>query len=148
MKVNSQIRNIKQNMMINISNNFTKPDPHVLNIKYKYIIDNIGNILTSSFNNICYQELFQNLNDILFFDLPEEFILSIEELFISYSKTSVNNFLKISNISNLDEFFEEFNNIWNNVLKNFSLLKKILIKFEKKYYNRNYKQNNLWSLCN
>ena len=147
MKVNSQIRNNKQNLIINVSSRSIKTDLYILNTKYKYIIDTIREILLNSNNNICYQQLYQNINDILLFEISDEFIKDIEELFISYSISTIDKFLKIMHLSNLDEYFQEFNRIWNNVLDNFSLLKKILTKFEKKYYNRNYKQNNLWSLC-
>jgi hypothetical protein len=148
MKVNSQIKNLRQNLNITLSNQIRKPDIDLLTIKYKYIIDNINEILDKGISKICLQQLYQNVNDILLFDVPEEIIHSIENIFINYANITVNGLFQISKTSSIEEFFFFFNEQWSTVLKNFSLLRKILIKFEKKYYNRNYNVKNLWTICN
>jgi hypothetical protein len=147
MKVNSQTKNLKQNLNISLPDQIRKPDIDILTTKYKYIIESINEILDIGISKICLQELYQNVNDILLFDIPEEVVLSIEQIFINYANATVNGLGNISNTSNINEFFCVFNDLWSTVLKNFSLLKKILIKFEKKYYNRNYQVKSLWTLC-
>ncbi len=147
MKVNSQTKNLKQNLNISLPNQMRKPDIDILTTKYKYIIESINEILDKGISNICLQELYQNVNDILLFDVPDEIIHSIEHIFVNYANLTVNGLVDISNSSNIEEFFFVFNDLWSKVLKKFSLLKKILIKFEKKYYSRNYRFKNLWTLC-
>jgi hypothetical protein len=149
MKVNSQTRTLKQTLTVNVNTSLNKgPNADVLHKKYDFIIQGIENILNKNFKgSICYQELYNNINDVLLFDLQEEFVKAIELLFIKYAEGCAVNLLQLGSLENISEYFEKFNFYWNEIGKNFSLLKKILTKFEKKIFTKNYKQKSIWNLC-
>jgi hypothetical protein len=148
MKVNSQVRTTKQGLKINISNVQREPNFVILNKKYDFILQGVERILTKNFSGtMCYQELYNNINDILLFELPEDFVKGVEILFVKYSENTADKLISINENKNIYEFFQMFNGFWNEISKNFSLLKKILTKYEKKIFNKNYKQKSIWNLC-
>lgn len=149
MKVNSGVRSLKKNLIIlmDASTLNYKPNNNVMKEKFKLLIDSVSEILERGNIDICYQELYNNVNDLLLFDIPPEYILAVEELFKNHSKTITKLFIDLVSISNINSFFQSFNSIWVKISNNFTLLKKILTKFEKKIYNRNFGQNGIWCLC-
>jgi hypothetical protein len=151
MKVNSQIRNLKQNIIVSINKSISKePDHDILSRKYDFIIHSVDAILNKKFSgSLCYQELYNTINEVLLFTLPEEFTNHVEGLFISYSQQVASQLYAINENKNIESFLEEFNAFWKEVCRNFSLLKKILTKFEKKSFAaKNFKNKTIWGLCN
>jgi hypothetical protein len=148
MKVNSQIRTTKQGLKINIPIVEKQINYDLLNKKYEFILTGVDKILNRSFSGtMCYQELYNNINDVLLFELPDEFIRGIEILFIKCSEFAATQLIAVNENKDVFEFFQMFNSFWNGILKNFGLLRKILTKFEKKIFNKNYKQKSIWNLC-
>lgn len=149
MKVNSQVRNLKKSLSVHIEPQEYKPDQDLINKKWKISLEQISEILKSGSVNFCYQELYQTINDLITFEIPTEVINTFEMLFMKHADGTVKDFKNLMQITNIDEFFLQFNSIWLKITHNFNLLKKILSKFEKKYFSivsNSISQTSVWSL--
>jgi hypothetical protein len=149
MKVNSQLRNLKKSLSVHIEPLQYKPDPELINKKWKMCLEQISEILKSGNVNFCYQELYQTINDLITFEIPAEVINTFEKLFMNQAESTVQIFKSLMQITNIDQFFLQFNSLWEKITYNFNLLKKILSKFEKKYFSiisNSISQTSVWSL--
>jgi len=141
MKVNSEIRNLKRNIIVNVKKVSEIPDVNQITDNWRVLIISMQDILENGNSNICYQEIYQKMNDLLMYDIPPSVAITIEELFSIHAKNIFKFLTESITMSDCSIFFETFNSIWGNVNKNFNLLRKILIKFEKKFYSMRISSN-------
>ena len=93
--------------------------------------------------------MYSTLNDLLLLDIPSDVHTAIEEIFYNAACICSVEFAKIiAQEGDINLFLNNFNSIWKNIEQNFSLLRKILIKFEKKFYGQTLQQSNVFYICN
>jgi cullin-4 len=141
MKVNSEIRNLKRNIVVTVKKVSEIPDVNRITENWRVLIISMQDILENGNTNICYQEIYQKINDLLMYDIPPSVTITIEEMFSIHAKNIFRFLTELITMSDCSKFFEAFNSIWRNVNNNFSLLRKILIKFEKKFFAIKYSTN-------
>ena len=134
MKVNTQVRNLKRNLVVQIEPINYVPDIKFLNEKWINVIDRIRELLEKGNSDMCYQELYQNINDLILFEIALPVVQTIEDVFLQHSKNSYKHLQDFLTYSN-EDFFKFFNIFWKHITYNFVLLKKILGKFEKKFFS-------------
>ena len=136
--MHSELKNLKKNLFLNcqLKEVFKEPSKECLEEKWKEIISNFINILKEGKSNQVFQELYNKINDLLFYEVSTSTIDNIENILKNFSFDIKN---KIEEIINLDKenIFENFNNLWCNVVNNFNLLRKITNRFENKVYQNN-----------
>lgn len=147
MKVNSNIKNLKRNIIVNVQPIIINPDTNQLINKWNDKLKIIDEILEFGNTKVCYQDVYQKINDLLLYKIPDEISESFNRLIAKHSKICSDKLIELSNLNNLNEFFEKFNQEWNQINKNFLLLRKLLIKFEKKYFSKNLSTQTIYSLC-
>ena len=141
MKVNSEIRNLKRNIIVNVEKVSNEPDVGLIIDSWRELIISMQDILERGNVNLCYQEIYQKINDLLMFEIPASVSLTIEEMFSTHAKNTFKILKDLAIVQENSNFFEAFNSIWKNISKNFSLLRKILIKFEKIYFSNRFNIN-------
>lgn len=137
MKANSQVRNIKKTLSVQVQPIKYEPSKEMILEKWKGCLALIDDILDRGSVDFCFQELYQNINDLIMFDIPANVVKAIDDLFMKHAKKVSSLLTDLVNISNIDDFFQNFNLIWKKTKANFNLLRKILVKFEKKYFSIN-----------
>ena len=145
MKMSSDLRNIKRELILNFNINLIEKGPNkdTLEQNWKEIILSIEEILNNGKCHKCYQELYMNINDLLLYDIPTEIIEEMSKKLKVYAYKILDTFQEICQ---KDNFFEHYNPVWQTVIEKFNLLKKILNKFEKKAYG-NFQKSNIHSIC-
>jgi hypothetical protein len=147
MKVNSNIKNLKRNITVNVQPIIINPDTNQLVKKWDEKLTIIDEILNFGNSKVCYQDVYQKINDLLLYKIPDEISENFNKLIAKHSENYCKNLIELSNINNLDEFFEKLNQEWNKINSNFLLLRKLLIKFEKKFFSKNLSTQTIYSLC-
>ena len=136
--MHSELKNLKKNLFLNcqLKEVYNEPNKECIEEKWKEIISNFINILKEGKSNQVFQELYNKINDLLFYEVSTSTIDNIENILKNFSFDIKN---KIEEIINLDKenIFENFNNLWCNVVNNFNLLRKITNRFENKVYQNN-----------
>ena len=146
MKISKELKNIKNDLMINFNlKEIYEPAPEqYFKDKWNDIITWFKIMLEKGSSDRCYQEIYMEIDDLLINDIPPEVIKSIETILSDYS-------IKIKNILNDllnkkgDEFFKNFNKLWYSTNNIFNLLRKIMNKYEKIAY-RNIQKNNVYEI--
>jgi hypothetical protein len=150
MKTSSQVKNMKKNLIINIEPINYKPNPKILEDKWKFVLNSVNEILVKGDANICYQELYQIIDDLLLFEKSNnnsENIKNFEALFINHANNCYQELNTIHTSYSGEDFLNQFNSFWRKISLNFVLLRKILVKLEKRIYSQNYNQSTVWSFC-
>ncbi len=150
MKVNSNIINIKRNITVNIQPIIINPDKNQLINKWNEKLNIINEVLesTQSANQkMCYQDIYQKINDLLLYKIPDQISDNFNLLIANNTNKFCSKLLELSQINNFDEFFEKFNYEWNMINTKYLLLRKLLIKFEKKYFSKNLSTQTIYNLC-
>jgi len=147
MKVNSNLKNIKRNITVNVQPIIINPDNNHLISKWNEKLTIINDILESGNINICYQDIYQKINDLLLYKIPDQICENFNMLIANNTSKFCGKLIELSQINNFDEFFEKFNFEWNTINNKYILLRKLLIKFEKKYFSKNLSTQTIYSLC-
>ena len=147
MKVNSNIKNLKRNLSVNVQPIIINPDTNQLISNWNEKLKIIDEILEFGNTKVCYQDVYQKINDLLLYKIPDEISENLNKLIAKHSNIYCTKLIELSNLNNLDEFFEKFNHEWQEINNNFLLLRKLLIKFEKKYFSKNLSTQTIYSLC-
>lgn len=147
MKVNSNIKNLKKNITVNVQPIIISPDSNQLISKWNEKLNIIDEILKNGSSKVCYQDIYQKINDLLLYKIPEIIIENFNNLILKHSNIYCKNLIELSNLNNYDEFFEKLNIECNKINNNFLLLRKLLIKFEKKFFSKNLSTQTIYSLC-
>src|SRR5688572_7935690 len=142
MKVNSEGRFAKTNLIIKVNNLNYTPDQNYLNEKWRNAIENVKELLEKGNADFCYQELYITINDLLLYDIPAHIVLVVEDMLLTHAKKCRKILNDFATLNNINEFFDNFNSFWQKIIENFVLLRKILAKFEKKFFSFQ-NQNNL-----
>lgn len=147
MKVSSNLKTLKRNITVNIEPIYFKPDENDIEKKWedKFLI--VKEILKNGKANVCYQDIYQKINDLLLYEIPEKTKENFFKLIEDYSNEIFDELILLENIKELNEFFEKFNSLWNKIINNFLLLRKLLIKFEKKFFSKNISTQTIYYLC-
>lgn len=147
MKVNSNLKNLKKNIIVNVQPIIINPDNNQLINKWneKFLI--VNEILETGKTQACYQDVYQKINDLLLYKIPEQINDNFLGLISNHTKKYCRSLIELSNINNFDEFFQSFNSEWNRINDNFVLLRKLMIKFEKKFFSKNLSTQTIYSLC-
>ena len=147
MKMNSDLKNIKREIILNfnIKDLYTPPSNQEIVEKWEEIIKNLVFILKNEIVDCdsekkCFQEIYQEINDLLLFDIPKNIIDHINNIIEDFSN-KINEKFKIINKSK--NFFEDFNFLWKKIINNFNLLRKIMNRYEKKAFG-NIQKNNVY----
>ena len=149
--MNSELKNIKREIILNFNINdlYTPPSNQEIIEKWEEIIKNLIFILKNEIIDInnnndeekkCFQEIYQEINDLLLFEIPKNIIDKINNIIEDFSN-KINEKFKIINKS--ENFFEDFNFLWKKIINNFNLLRKIMNRYEKKAYG-NIQKNNVY----
>ena len=149
--MNSDLKNIKREIILNFNINdlYTPPSNQEIIEKWEEIIKNLIFILKNEIIDInnnndeekkCFQEIYQEINDLLLFEIPKNIIDKINNIIEDFSN-KINEKFKIINKSK--NFFEDFNFLWKKIINNFNLLRKIMNRYEKKAYG-NIQKNNVY----
>ena len=146
MKMSKELKNIKNDLMINFNLNdvYEPPSEEYIKEKWSEIMDWVKTMLEKGNSDRCYQEIYMQIDDLLINDIPPEVIKSIETILSDYSlkiKTSLN---ELQNKKG-ESFFKDFNTLWNNIIRIFNLLRKIMNKYEKLAYG-NIQKNNVYEI--
>jgi len=147
MKVSSNLKNLKRNITVNVQPIIINPDVNQLIIKWNEKLNIINDILESGNIKVCYQDVYQRINDLLLYKIPDQISENFNQLIIKHTNQYCCKLIELSKINNFDEFFESFNIEWDKINKNFILLRKLLIKFEKKYFSKSLSTQTIYSLC-
>ena len=138
--MHSELKNLKKNLFLNcqLKEDFREPSKEYIEEKWKEITSNFMSILKEGKSNQVFQELYNEINDLLLYEVSTSTIDYIENILKNYSSDIKN---KIEEIIKLDKekFYENFNNLWYNVVHNFNLLGKIANRYENKVYGNNQK---------
>ena len=131
--MNTELKNSKNNIVLNfnVKDVFEEPSKEYLEEKWQNITTNFVNIL-------------KNINDLLFYEVSQTTIVIIENVLVNFAaeiKIKLNEIV----LNNKDDFFENFNKIWFNVVKHFNILRKITNRYEKKIYG-NIQKNNVYAI--
>ena len=144
--MNSELKNSKKNLVIqfNVQEIFKEPNKEYLEEEWQKITSNFINILKEGKSQLVFQELYNNINDLLFYEVSTTTKVFIENILVNYASEIK---IKLDEIMNEDKekFFDNFNNIWFNVVKNFNVLRKITNRYEKKIYG-NIQKNNVYAI--
>ena len=140
MKMSSDLRNLKRELILNFDLKLIDqvPSKEVIEGKWKDILSNVEEILSTGQCKKCYQEIYMNLNELLLYDIPSEIIEGMNSILKNYAHSVLEKFNEIYQSSN---YFDNYNPLWQTVIDKFNLLKKILNKFEKKAYGNFQKSN-------
>ena len=146
MKITKELKNIKNDLMINfnIKDVYEPPSDEYKKEKWSEIMDWMKTMLEKGNSDRCYQEIYMQIDDLLINEIPPEVIKSIENILTDYSlkiKISLN---ELQNKKG-DSFFNDFNNLWKNIIRIFNLLRKIMNKYEKLAYG-NIQKNNVYEI--
>lgn len=147
MKVNSNQKNLRRNITVNIQPISFTPDTDLLINKWREKLEIVNEILEKGQTNRCYQDVYQKINDLLLYKIPEQINESFSLLIQKHSENYCRKLVELSNENNFDVFFEKFNFEWEKINQNFLLLRKLLIKFEKKFFSKNLSTQTIYSLC-
>ena len=143
--MHSQLKNLKRNLLLNckFKEEIKEPTKEFLEEKWNEITSNFINILKEGKSQQVFQEIYIKINDLLNYEIPQTIIDNIENILVNFA-LEMN--IKLNEIINQDKdkFFDNFNNIWINVVNNFNLLRKITNKYENKVY-RNVQKNMFYS---
>ena len=136
MKVNSNLKTLKRNITVNIEPVYFKPEQNDLIRKWedKFVI--VKEIMKHGKANVCYQDIYQKINDLLLYEIPEKTKENFFSIIEEHSNQTFTELIELANIKEINEFFDKFNLKWNTILNNFLLLRKLLIKFEKKFFSK------------
>jgi hypothetical protein len=147
MKVNSQIRNLKKSLNVHVEPSSYQPDQNFLLSKWKHCLNFIEEILKGK-TNLCFQELYQTVNDLIIFEIPQQVIENFESIIKLKADDTISQLIQCSSNHNNFEFFSQFNIIWSKITQSFSFLQKSLSKFERKYFTGqvNISHNSIWGL--
>ena len=146
MKISKELKNLKNDLMINFDlKEVYEPAPEqYIKDKWNEVLTWFKTMLEKGSSDRCYQEIYMQIDDLLINDIPPEVINSIEKTLSDYS-------IKIKNILNElvnkkgIKFFEKFNELWSSTNKIFNLLRKIMNKYEKIAYG-NIQKNNVYEI--
>ena len=122
MKISKELKNIKNNLMINFNlKEINEPTQE------QYIKDKWNEIMTwfktmseKGSSDRCYQEIYMQIEDLLINDIPQEVIKSIESILSEYSIKIKNTLSGLLNKKG-DEFIDELKNLreidlrWNEI---------------------------------
>lgn len=146
MKISKELKNIKNNLMINFNlKEINEPtQDQYIKDKWNEIMTWFKTMLEKGSSDRCYQEIYMQIEDLLINDIPQEVIKSIESILSEYSIKIKNTLSGLLNKKG-DEFFKEFNNLWSSTNKIFNLLRKIMNKYEKLAYG-NIQKNNVFEI--
>ena len=146
MKISKELKNIKNNLMINFNlKEINEPtQEQYIKDKWNDIMTWFKTMLEKGNSDRCYQEIYMQIEDLLINDIPQEVIKSIESILSEYSIKIKNTLSGLLNKKG-DEFFKEFNNLWSSTNKIFNLLRKIMNKYEKLAYG-NIQKNNVFEI--
>ena len=146
MKMSQELKNIKNDLMINFDlKEIYEPVPEeYFKEKWKEIMTWLKKMLEEGTSDRCYQEIYMEIDDLLINDIPEEVIKSIENILTEYSVKTKNLLNELINKKG-DEFFKDFNELWSSLNKIFNLLRKIMNKYEKIAYG-NIQKNNVYEI--
>ena len=86
MKVNSQIKSLKLNLSLKVLSYESIPNMKIINDQWNECLISIKEIIEKGTANICYQELYEKINDLLLFEIPNEINIKIYKLFSEQAK--------------------------------------------------------------
>ena len=146
MKISKELKNIKNDLMINFNLDeiYEPPSEQYIKDKWNEIMTWLKVMLDKGNSDRCYQEIYMQIDDLLINEIPPEVIKEVENILSEYS-------IKIKNLLNDllnkkgEEFFKDFNNLWNSTNRIFNLLRKIMNKYEKLAYG-NIQKNNVYEI--
>ena len=147
MKMSKELKNIKNDLMINFNLNdiYEPPSEQYIKDKWNEIMSWLKKMLETGNSDRCFQEIYMQIDDLLINDIPPEVIKTIESILSDYS-IKIKNILKNELLSKKgEEFFKDFNNLWNSTNRIFNLLRKIMNKYEKLAYG-NIQKNNVYEI--
>jgi hypothetical protein len=147
MKLSSNLKTLKKNIKINIEPINFKPDENDLIKKWDEKFFILKEILKNGKANVCYQDIYQKINDLLLYEIPEKIKENFINILEEHSNEISKELIELENIIDINEFFENFNFHWNKILNNFLLLRKLFIKFEKKFFSSNISTQTIYYLC-
>ena len=147
MKVTSNLKNLKRNISVNVQPIIINPETNQLINKWNEKLTIINDILESGNAKVCYQDIYQKINDLLLYKIPDQISENFTQLISNHTQIYCSKLIELSNINDYNEFFEKFNFEWNKINNNFLLLRKLLIKFEKKFFSKNLSTQTIFSLC-
>ena len=122
-------------------------DQNIFEQKWSFFEENFTKILEHNDNNICYQELYETINDLILLSIPKEKIQRIERIIINFSEKCAILLSNFSEIKNPSDFFIKFNEQWLKIKSNFNILGKILIRYERNNILKNLSTNNTLTIC-
>ena len=147
MKMSKELKNIKNDLLINFNLNdiYEPPSEQYIKDKWNEIMSWLKIMLETGNSDRCFQEIYMQIDDLLINDIPPEVIKTIESILSDYS-IKIKNILKNELLSKKgEEFFKDFNNLWNSTNRIFNLLRKIMNKYEKLAYG-NIQKNNVYEI--
>ena len=147
MKLSSNLKTLKRNITVNIGPVLFKPEENDLIKKWEEKLLIVREILKNGKANVCYQDIYQKINDLLLYEIPEKIKEDFLNIIEQHSNIIFKELILLEKIKDINEFFENFNFQWNRILNNFLLLRKLLIKFEKKFFSRNLSTQTIYYLC-
>ena len=123
MKMSKELKNIKNDLMINfnIKDIYEPPPEQYIKDKWNDIINWLNIMLEKGNSDRCYQEIYMEIDDLLINDIPPEIINSINNILSEYAikiKSQLNELITKKG----EEFFKDFNNLWSSIIKIFNLL--------------------------
>lgn len=145
MKISKELHYIQRDLQLNfkLNNEYQAPNDATLLEKWKRLIKNINDILQTGKCDMCHQEIYVEINSLLIYDITNETIIGIDNCLQFFANKTL---IDCMQIINKDNFLDRFNSIWSTVINRFSLIQKILIKFEKKAFQSRF-NNNLYNQC-
>ena len=146
MKISKDIKNFKNELMLNFDlNEIYEPAPEqYIKEKWEEVLTWFKTMLEKGKSDLCYQEVYMQIDDLLINDIPPEVIKSIEKALSDYSIKIKNILTELVN-KNGEDFFNNFNNLWSSTNNIFNLLRKIMNKYEKLAYG-NIQKNNVYEI--
>ncbi len=149
MKVNPSIMNIQKSIKININveKHFRKIEESVIEQKWHVISTNFMKLLENGTADISFQELYETINDLLISGISLKYKDSLENILKSFAKRSYEKLLNISiqYENDIGSFLNNFNQYFLQIKKNFNIIRKIFVKYERAFYSN---QTTLWTICN
>ena len=144
--MNTDLKNSKNNIILqfNVKDVFEEPSKEYLEEKWQNITKNFVNILKDGKSQLVFQELYNKINDLLFYEVSQTTIIIIENVLVNFA-AEIKIKLKEIVLKNKEDFFENFNKIWFSVVKHFNILRKITNRYEKKIYG-NIQKNNVYAI--
>lgn len=148
MKVNPNIMNIQKSLKININpeKHFKKIEESIIEEKWYVVSTNFMKLLEIGTADISFQELYENINDLLISGISLKYKESLENILKSFAKKCYEKLLNISmNFENdIGNFLLNFNQYFLQIKNNFKIIRKIFVKYERSFYSN---QNTLWTIC-